>query len=60
MTGRHKALLAERCEVKPDTLPKYLVFIRWDAFRLDLVGRVQIIAAITLAAALIGLRVFAF
>jgi hypothetical protein len=46
--------------VKPDKLPKYLVFIRWGAFRLDLVGRVQIVAAITLAAALIGLRVFVF
>jgi hypothetical protein len=44
--------------VNPDRLPKYLVLIRWGAFRLDLVGRVPIVAAITLSATLIGLRVF--
>ncbi|MGB7101565.1 MAG: hypothetical protein WBD95_22710 [Xanthobacteraceae bacterium] len=42
----------------PEKLPKYIVLIRWNAFRLDLVGRFQIIAAITLVAALIGLKVF--
>jgi hypothetical protein len=42
----------------PDKLPKYAVLIRWDKFRLDLVGRLQIIGAVTLIAGLIGLRVF--
>jgi hypothetical protein len=46
--------------MKLDKLPKYLILIRWDTFRLDLVGRAQIIGAIALAAALIGLKIFMF
>jgi hypothetical protein len=32
--------------------------IRWGTFRLDLVGRTQILGAIALATALVGLRLF--
>ena len=53
--------LMARCNpMKLDKLPKYLILIRWDTFRLDLVGRAQIIGAIALAAALIGLKIFMF
>ena len=44
--------------MNPNRLPRYVVLIRWGTFRIDLVGRLQIIGAITLAAAIIGLRVF--
>jgi len=44
----------------PDKIPRYAVLIRWGTFRLDLVGRPQIIAAIMLLTALIGLKVFVF
>jgi hypothetical protein len=46
--------------MNPDKLPKYAILIRWDTFRLDLVGRTQIIGAITLAAILIGLKILVF
>ena len=50
-----------RCDpMNPDKLPKYVILIRWDTFRLDLVGRAQIIGAIALAVALIGLKIFVF
>jgi hypothetical protein len=42
----------------PENLPKYVVLIRWDTFRLDLVGRVQIIGTVGIVATLIGLKVF--
>jgi hypothetical protein len=41
-----------------ERLPKYLVLIRWGTFRIDLVGRGQILAALALCAAAIGLRLF--
>ena len=41
-------------------LPKYLILIRWGAFRVDLVGRMQVIAALTLAAAIVGLKILVF
>ena len=41
-------------------LPRYLILIRWGAFRLDLVGRIQVIAALTLAAAIVGLKILVF
>jgi hypothetical protein len=37
---------------------KYAIIIRWDTFRLDLVGRTQIIGAAMLLIALIGLKVY--
>jgi hypothetical protein len=43
-----------------DRLPRYIVLIRWGTFRLDLVGRIQIIGVITLVAAAVGLKVFVF
>ncbi len=46
--------------MNPERLPKYLVLIRWGSFRLDLVGRVQIIAAVTLVATFIGLKFYIF
>ena len=41
-------------------LPKYLILVRWGGFRVDLVGRTQVIAALTLAAAIIGLKILVF
>jgi hypothetical protein len=41
-------------------LPKYAVLIRWGTFRLDLVGRLPILAAATLVAALMGVRLLVF
>jgi hypothetical protein len=38
--------------------PKHAVFIRWGTFRLDLVGRLQIVAVLTFVAAIFGLRFF--
>jgi hypothetical protein len=38
--------------------PKYAVLIRWGTFRLDLIGRAQILAALAFIAAMIGLRLF--
>jgi hypothetical protein len=40
--------------------PKYLILIRWGAFRVDLVGRIQVAAALTLAAAIVGLKILVF
>jgi hypothetical protein len=37
--------------------PKYAVLIRWGTFRLELVGRGQIIAALALIAGLLGVEV---
>jgi hypothetical protein len=42
----------------PKRPQKYAVLIRWGTFRLDLVGRVQILSAITILAALIGVKIF--
>jgi hypothetical protein len=42
----------------PEKLPKYVILIRWGTFRLDLVGRLQILAAITTIAGLLGLKIF--
>jgi hypothetical protein len=44
----------------PQKLPKYAVLVRWGTFRLDLVGRVQIVGAVAIIAALIGLKVLVF
>jgi hypothetical protein len=44
--------------MNPNRLPRHVVLIRWGTFRLDLVGRLQIIGTVTLIAGLIGLRVF--
>ena len=44
----------------PDKLPKHAVLIRWGTFRLDLVGRAQIIGAIVVLGTLIGLKVLVF
>jgi len=44
--------------MSPSNLPRHSVFIRWGTFRLDLVGRVQIIAAVSFVMALFGLRFF--
>lgn len=41
-------------------LPKYAVLIRWGTFRLDLVGRLPILAAVTLIAALVGRKILVF
>jgi hypothetical protein len=46
--------------VSVSRLPKYLILIRWGAFRVDLVGRIQVIAALALAAAIVGLKVLVF
>jgi hypothetical protein len=43
-----------------DKLPKHVILVRWGTFRLDLVGRAQILAALALCAAVIGLRLFYF
>jgi hypothetical protein len=43
--------------MNPERLPKYVVLIRWGTFRLDLVGRLQIIAAATLIASIVGLKI---
>jgi hypothetical protein len=47
-----------RCDMIPGKLPKYVILIRWGTFRLDLVGRLQIIAALTTVVGLFGLKVF--
>jgi hypothetical protein len=44
----------------PKRSQKYAVLIRWGTFRPDLVGRLQIIGAITAVTALIGLTVILF
>ncbi len=41
-------------------LPKYAVLIRWGRFRLDLVGRLPILGAMTLLAALVGVKMLVF
>ena len=41
-------------------LPRHVILIRWGAFRVDLVGRVQVTAAITLVAAIVGLKILVF
>jgi hypothetical protein len=46
--------------VSVSRLPKYLILIRWGAFRVDLVGRIQIITALTLAAVFVGLKILVF
>ena len=42
----------------PDKLPKHAVLIRWGTFRLDLIGRVQIIGGVSVLATLFGLSIF--
>jgi hypothetical protein len=42
----------------PNKLPKHVILIRWGTFRLDLVGRIQILGAAGLVAVLAGLKVF--
>jgi hypothetical protein len=42
--------------MNPDRLPRHLVLIRWGTFRLELVGRGQILAALALCAAALGVR----
>ncbi len=49
-----------RCDLVPEKLPKYVILIRYGTFRLDLVGRWQIIAAITAIAGLFGLKFWFF
>jgi hypothetical protein len=49
-----------RCDVIPEKLPKHVMLIRWGTFRLDLVGRLQIIAALTGIAGLLGLKMLLF
>ena len=49
-----------RDSMSVNRLPKYLILIRWGAFRVDLVGRIQVIAALTLAAAIVGLKILVF
>jgi hypothetical protein len=44
----------------PEKLPKYVILIRWGTFRLDLVGRLQIVAVLTVIAGLLGLKVLLF
>lgn len=44
----------------PEKLPKYVILIRWGTFRLDLVGRLQIIAALAAIAGLLGLKMLLF
>jgi hypothetical protein len=44
--------------VIPHKLPRHVILIRWGTFRLDVVGRFQIIGIVTLVAGLIGLRLF--
>jgi hypothetical protein len=41
----------------PEKLPKHVVLIRWGTFRLDLIGRMQIIGAAVVIATIIGLKV---
>jgi hypothetical protein len=41
-------------------MPRYAVLVRWGAFRLDLIGRIQIVAAVTVLAAIVGLKLFIF
>lgn len=41
-------------------LPKYAVLIRWGTFRIDLVGRLPILAAVTLVVALLGVKILVF
>ena len=40
----------------PEKLPKYVVLIRWGGFRLELIGRVQILAAAGIVGALVGIK----
>ena len=49
-----------RFKVNLSRLPRYLILIRWGAFRVDLVGRNQVIAALTLVAAIVGLKILVF
>jgi hypothetical protein len=56
--SRTEHLLARCDPMTPDKLPKHIVLIRWGTFRLDLIGRGQILAALALCAAVIGLRLF--
>ncbi len=42
----------------PEKLPKHAVLIRWGTFRLDLVGRLQILAAIAAIVGFLGLKIF--
>ena len=44
----------------PGRLPRYLILIRWGDFRVDLIGRVQIIAAVALVLALVGWKILVF
>jgi hypothetical protein len=44
--------------MNPERLPKHVVLIRWGTFRLELVGRGQILAMLALCASAIGLRFF--
>jgi hypothetical protein len=53
-------MASSRSNVSLSRLPKYLILIRWGAFRVDLVGRIQVIAALTLAAAIVGLKILVF
>lgn len=46
--------------MSPVKLPKYAVLIRWGTFRFDLVGRLPILAAMTLIAALVGVKLLVF
>jgi hypothetical protein len=48
-----------RCAVTLNKLPKY-VLIRWGTFRVDLVGRLPILAAATLIATLVGVKLLVF
>jgi hypothetical protein len=47
---------AARCDVIPNNLPKFVILIRLGNFRLDLVGRMQIVIAASLIAMLLGFR----
>jgi hypothetical protein len=49
-----------RCPMDRAKLPKYAVLIRWGTFRVDLVGRLPILAAVTLIAALVGVKILVF
>lgn len=48
------------CAVTLNKLPKYAALIRWGTFRFDLVGRLPILAAVTLIAALVGVKILVF
>lgn len=45
-----------RYAMSPDKLPKYVILVRWGTFKLDLVGKLQILAVTSIIAGIFGLK----